>query len=141
MDKFKQYLQEHSTELDAEEPGARVWKNIRDNQMVTKPSVTILSVIRYAAAACILALAGIGIWHIAANQTKEVVAIVKQKIDTIRGVQNINKEKDSVNVPMETVSVDTKEQLKVNNREGADAAKTADLNNHTSGKKTKICRE
>ncbi len=134
MDKFKQYLQEHSKELDIEEPGQKVWKNIRDKQVAAKPSVTIFSVLRYAAVACVIALAGIGIWHLAANQTKEVVTIVKQKIDTLRDVQPVKSEKDTVIAPQQMASANSNESLKANNLEGDNKSKTTDLNNHKSGK-------
>ena len=134
MDKFKQYLLDHSNELDIEEPGQRVWKNIRDKQVESKPTITIFSAIRYAAAACVIALAGIGIWHLAANQTKEVVALVKQKIDTLRDVQSVKTKKDTVIATQQIASANTDESLKLNNQEAAIKPKTTDLNNHKSGK-------
>ena len=134
MDKFKQYLQEHSRELDVEEPGQRVWMSIHDKQIASKPAFSMFTILRYAAAACIIALAGIGIWHLTGNQTKEVVAIVKQKIDTLRGIQNIKTEKDSLVAPLNMASANSDEHLKVNNHEGSEKLKATDSNNHKSSK-------
>ena len=137
MDKFKQYLQEHSSKLDVEEPGPRVWKNIRDNHIAAKPVFSMFAFLRYAAAACILALAGVGIWHLAANQTKEVVAIVKQNIDTLRGIQELKTEKDSLVSPLNRGSADAEENLKMKTLDGYDKLKSTNSDNHQSGSERK----
>lgn len=61
MDELKQYLQQHREQLDLDEPGEALWDRIEQATapVVAKPRVLTMS-IRWAAAACILVLAGIG---------------------------------------------------------------------------------
>lgn len=86
MDEFKKYIQNHAEELDLDEPRPQVWQNIqRDSGAAKKPSV-VMMVTRWAAAACILGLAGIGVWSIV-NDKKGTPAEIQvasntSKIDT-----------------------------------------------------------
>jgi hypothetical protein len=67
MDELKKYIQNHAEELNLDEPRPQVWQNIqRETQPVKKTSVVIM-ITRWAAAACILALAGIGAWYVFGN--------------------------------------------------------------------------
>lgn len=61
MDELKQYLQQHREQLDLDEPGEAIWDRIEEATapVVAKPRVLTMT-IRWAAAACILVLAGIG---------------------------------------------------------------------------------
>src|SRR5258705_5346800 len=78
MDELKKYIQNHAEELDLDEPRAQVWQNIRrETQPVKKISVVVM-ITRWAAAACILALAGIGAWYVFGNKnTTHTEVIVK----------------------------------------------------------------
>ncbi len=68
MDELKKYIQNHAEELDLDEPRPQVWQNIqRETQPVKKTSVVVM-ITRWAAAACILALAGIGAWYVFGNR-------------------------------------------------------------------------
>jgi hypothetical protein len=64
MDELKKYLQNHAEELNLDEPRPQVWQNIqRETQPVKRIGVVVM-ITRWAAAACILALAGIGAWYV-----------------------------------------------------------------------------
>jgi len=130
MDKFKQYLQENSGKLDLEEPGERVWKNIRKQKVEVKPVITMMSVLRYAAAACILVLAGIGIWHLTGHQSNTPVAIVKEIKDSLKNNKATTLDKDSIAAPQNIASVNAGEQLKENNPIVTDKLKTTESNTH-----------
>jgi hypothetical protein len=68
MDELKKYLRQHAPELDLDEPRPQVWQQIRHEvQGNPKPNVVML-VTRWAAAACVLALAGIGSWYLLKDQ-------------------------------------------------------------------------
>jgi hypothetical protein len=82
MDELKKYIQNHAEELNLDEPGEQVWDAIlRETQPVKKLGV-ITMVTRFAVAACMLALAGIGAWYLFAgknNNTQSFARIEKTK--------------------------------------------------------------
>ncbi len=79
MDELKKYLQKHAPELDGDEPGPGVWENIARETTAPKKPATILVFTRWAAAACILVLAGIGTWHIINDNRKTENPVVLAK--------------------------------------------------------------
>lgn len=87
MDELKKYLHNHAEELNLDEPRAQVWQNIqRETQVVKKTSVVVM-VTRWAVAACVLGLAGIGLWSVLRNddmpqQTAQTAAVQKQPVVT-----------------------------------------------------------
>lgn len=72
MDRFKQYLQEHKDELDIEVPKESAWQSIRQQvSSKTKKNVFIMYA-KWWAAACIILLAGSGIFYFyTANQVSQ----------------------------------------------------------------------
>lgn len=64
MDELKKYLQQHADELDLDEPRPQVWQQIRSGVGVKKSANVVMLVTRWVAAACVLALAGIGGWSL-----------------------------------------------------------------------------
>jgi hypothetical protein len=88
MDKFKQYLQQHNDDLGNDEPRDLVWKNIQQQLPVTtsKPAV-VIKFIRYAVAACVIALAGVGAYHLLDNKKevaiKENLAVVTKPAENV----------------------------------------------------------
>ncbi len=77
MDELKKYLQQNARELDVDTPRKQVWENIeRATASPAKPA-TILMFTRWAAAACILVLAGIGIWHIIDQKPQAPTQVAK----------------------------------------------------------------
>jgi cytoskeletal protein RodZ len=67
MDELKKYLQKHARELELDEPRPQVWQQIRQETGSAKKTNVVMLVTRWAAAACVLVLAGIGIWHVLSN--------------------------------------------------------------------------
>ncbi|MEO7532106.1 MAG: hypothetical protein ABIS69_11860 [Sediminibacterium sp.] len=67
MDELKKYLQNHTEELDQDEPRPQVWHNIQQQTQATKKRPVVIMITRWAAAACILSLAGIGVWHMVSD--------------------------------------------------------------------------
>jgi hypothetical protein len=106
MDKFKEYLQQHNEELGNEEPGHHVWKKVKKEigssslqqnmpglnntagfETATKRKPVIKMMLMYAAAACIIGLACIGVWHLLneSKTTKQAIASLKNTtLDTQR---------------------------------------------------------
>ncbi|MES2331988.1 MAG: hypothetical protein V4539_20440 [Bacteroidota bacterium] len=64
MDELKKYLQHHADELNLDEPRPQVWQNIQLASQAEKKQPVIVMITRWAVAACILALAGIGAWYL-----------------------------------------------------------------------------
>jgi hypothetical protein len=84
MDELKKYLQQHIDKLDVDEPGERVWEQIRTELPIAKKTVTIQLITRWAVAACVLVLAGIGTWSLLKNgqgheQAAQPIAQVSNK--------------------------------------------------------------
>ncbi|MEO8171894.1 MAG: hypothetical protein ABI581_02380 [Sediminibacterium sp.] len=83
MDEFKKYIQSNADRLNLDEPGPQVWQNIQLETQSAKKRPVILMITRWAAAACILALAGIGAWYII-NDKKTVpvqTVAIKEKTE------------------------------------------------------------
>lgn len=111
MDKFKQYLQQQNWEVD--EPSPKAWQGIQqkmEKQAVVKPAppkkrALVVSMFKYAAAACIIGLAIVGGWYIFNKPTQPAVVlqepykkpIIEQpllspKVDTLQTIiQNSSK--------------------------------------------------
>jgi hypothetical protein len=87
MDELKKYLQSRADELDLDEPRPQVWQNIRQEVSGVKKTNVVVLVTRWAAAACVLALAGIGVWYMANDQESVKVpetSIVRVDTPTIK---------------------------------------------------------
>jgi hypothetical protein len=84
MDKLKEYLLRHKTDLDVDPPPGDAWENI-GSKLGDDPGQTGFAgkpwfstrVVRYAAAACVIALAGIGLWLVFRDK-KTPADLVKQ---------------------------------------------------------------
>lgn len=65
MDELKKYLQQNREELDTDQPSPALWDRIREAQepivAPVRGKIRIIAFTRWAAAACILVLAGIGV--------------------------------------------------------------------------------
>jgi hypothetical protein len=81
MDELKKYLQQNAEKLDLDEPRPQVWEQIRQEVGVAKKTNVVMLVTRWAVAACVLALAGLGIWYMMGDQPSKapVVAVVNGK--------------------------------------------------------------
>jgi hypothetical protein len=74
MDEFKKYIQNNKEQLDEDMPSPGVWNNIEQGITPVKHSVPVVTMIRWAAAACVIALAGIGSWYLLTSQKPSVIA-------------------------------------------------------------------
>ena|ERR1700743_1176819 len=66
MDKLKEYLLRHKAELDVDSPASDTWESIGSASFPAKPGFSTW-VIRYAVAACMIALACAGLWLVIKN--------------------------------------------------------------------------
>ncbi len=107
MDELKKYLHNHAEDLNLDEPGPQVWQNIqRETQPVKKASVVIM-VTRWAAAACILALAGIGVWHMMGNKQNAPAEAIAKTATATQPVQLQPEQKEPVTekaIPENTIA-------------------------------------
>lgn len=71
MDELKKYLQQHADELDLDEPRPQVWERISAQSAVPVKGNVVMMVSRWAIAACVIILAGIGIWHLAGSNSQQ----------------------------------------------------------------------
>ena len=72
MDEFKKYIQNNKEQLDEDVPSPRVWNNIEQGISPVNNSVPVVTMIRWAVAACVIALAGIGSWYLINSNQKGV---------------------------------------------------------------------
>ena len=73
MDELKKYLQQNREALDNDIPSPVLWERIQAQQPEKKAGV-VLTMVRWAVAACILVLAGIGTWSmLQENKTKDIL--------------------------------------------------------------------
>lgn len=80
MDELKKYIQNHAEELDLDEPRPQVWQNIQRETQPVKKTTVVVMITRWAAAACILALAGIGAWYLFGNKNTNERVTAKTEI-------------------------------------------------------------
>jgi len=90
MDEFIKHIREHLSELDVDVPSAKVWQAIQ-KEVESKKVFHIHSTVRYAAAACVIFIIGLGVWmavsktenhqNVAVQPTKKISipAIISQK--------------------------------------------------------------
>ncbi len=74
MDEFKKYIQNNKEQLDEDMPSLNVWNNIEQGMSPVKRSVPVVTMIRWAVAACVIALAGIGSWYLLTSKKPSEIA-------------------------------------------------------------------
>jgi hypothetical protein len=111
MDKLKEYLLRHKADLDVDSPAGDAWGYI-ESKMSDGPdqirldipsgiparSGSLRRVVRFAAAACLIALAGTGLW-LAIKDNRRPAETAKHTSETI--IKDSGKEKTGINVPKE----------------------------------------
>lgn len=103
MDEFKKYLQNNKSELDGDMPEASVWQKIQTKIKPKTISASIMPLLRWAAAACFILLAGMVCWYLymmdkkplAAHTNSLVIQNEKKPIPAIQ--QPIPREPEKVN--------------------------------------------
>lgn len=66
--RLEQFMRDHRDEFDAEEPAPQVWKKL-EKELIPAPEkkgkvFTMTTIVRWSAAAAILVLAGLGVFHL-----------------------------------------------------------------------------
>lgn len=127
MDEFKKYLQENKSQLDIDEPRPLVWSHIEQQLKPTTAKISILKIMSWAVAACIIVLAGIGGWSLLGDKKVTIPtkdnSVVKEEItpprhyqnDTFDGIQPI-KEQSTVAESV-TATVNPKQETKNSQQE------------------------
>jgi hypothetical protein len=64
MDELKNYFQQHTEDLNRDEPRPQVWQNILQQSQPVKKTGVVPMITRWIAAACILVMAGVGAWYV-----------------------------------------------------------------------------
>ena len=98
MDEFKKYLITNQEELETDEPSSLVWGKVQERMKTLDKSASekidstakvfsIRRLIQWSAAACILGLAGIGLWYLfndenAVKPLQEQVVTNEQETNT-----------------------------------------------------------
>jgi hypothetical protein len=109
MDELKKYLQQNREALDSDEPSPMVWERIQVQQPVKKTAI-VVTITRWAVAACVLVLAGIGTWSLLKEdegKTQEILQAsrtsaeprqeeIKQATEPVISVPEINEETNKV---------------------------------------------
>lgn len=82
MSRIEQFIRDHRDEFDGEEPAPQVWKNL-EKDLIPKPAsnsgrIITLNFMKWAAAAAILVLAGLGVYHLISPSQPKGTEIVQQ---------------------------------------------------------------
>ena len=82
MDEFKKYINQRADELDIDMPREKVWQSIKQDLQPAKRNATLVYM-KWAIAACVIALAGFGLYKIQDTSQKPQVASATQPKQTI----------------------------------------------------------
>ncbi|WEK35306.1 MAG: hypothetical protein P0Y53_22675 [Candidatus Pseudobacter hemicellulosilyticus] len=96
MSRIEQFIREHRGEFDQEAPPAAGWKNIQQ-QLNPAPArgngrLLPLTILRWSAAAAILVLAGLGVYHLVDRQPTAPTARTQENAKEKKLLQDINPE-------------------------------------------------
>ncbi len=102
MDGFKQYIQNNKAQLDSDEPSPLLWNNIEQKIKPAQKTIRVITMFRWAVAACLIAMAGVGSWYLL-NEQKTITRkqnnlavnapIIKKAIEPQVLVSNSNTQK------------------------------------------------
>lgn len=108
MDELKKYLQQNREVLDTDEPSSMVWERIQVAQPVKKTAI-VLTITRWAVAACVLVLAGIGTWSLLKEEkTQETL---QGSMATVEPKQQENKQPTELVIPVPEINTETNKIL------------------------------
>ncbi|MFL9482166.1 hypothetical protein ACI6Q2_05260 [Chitinophagaceae bacterium LWZ2-11] len=77
MDEFKKYLQHHNSDIDLDVPRENVWNNIQKEITPVKKANVFVMYAKVAVAACVIGLAGVGVWHLIKGNEQQQQQIAK----------------------------------------------------------------
>lgn len=116
MDEFKKYLQQNRSSLDVEEPSPGIWDRIERQQPATKTKVVVMMT-RWVAAACVLVLAGIGVWSLVQDKSNTELSNLTANVKTEQSIEQpatVVPENKTVAIPKE-MTVAAKKEAKIKN--------------------------
>jgi hypothetical protein len=92
MDEFKKYINQRAEELDLDMPREKVWQAIKQDLQPAKRNATLVYM-KWAVAACVISLAGFGLYKVqdtslkpqvaSANQPKQTIDVPTTKLPTV----------------------------------------------------------
>lgn len=108
MDEFKKYLKENQEQFNADEPSPLIWDKVQERMKTLDESTTgklgsaakiysIRKLVQWSAAACLLGLAGMGIWYLMNDQS-----VVKPAQEPVV----INNEAEPIPTPSNSTTVE-----------------------------------
>lgn len=100
MDDFKKYLNQHRESLDTDIPGDHLWERLREELEPSK-GLVIPMIIKWAAAACVILLAGFGAYVLV---TKDVAKEEVAKTEAPSQVDTVNETKRDLRRPVEVAN-------------------------------------
>lgn len=91
MDELKKYIRQHADQLDLDEPRLQVWEQIKQQSASAPKTTVVVMVTRWAVAACVLLLAGIGGWWLL-QEKHTVTELASQQKPVTEKAATITKE-------------------------------------------------
>lgn len=124
MDKLKEYLLRHQADLDVDSPASDAWEHISRFPAKSRFSTWV---VRYAVAACLIALAGVGLWLV--TKTNKTPAPAKEVTgNTIRKEENTIRKEEKT--PVKDIARTTSKPKQA--RRKARSQKPAELSDETA---------
>lgn len=108
MDELKKYLQQNREALDIDEPSPIVWEHIHAEQPAKKTAI-VVTIARWAVAACVLVLAGIGTWSLLKEDNTQNV--LQGSMATVEPKQQESKQPAELAIPVPETITETNKVL------------------------------
>ncbi len=108
MDELKKYLQQNREALDSDEPSPMVWERIQVEQPVKKAAI-VVTITRWAVAACVLVLAGIGTWSLLKEEKTQKT--LQGSMATVEPKQQETKQPAALVIPVPETNTETNKVL------------------------------
>lgn len=88
--RFEQFMRDHRDEFDADEPAPQVWKKleealkppVQEAKVISIKKSMGMTILRWSAAAAILVLAGLGVYHLVNPKQQQVIVDVPKPKET-----------------------------------------------------------
>jgi len=110
MDELKKYLQQNREALDSDDPSPMVWERIQVQQPVKKTAI-VVTITRWAVAACVLVLAGIGTWSLLKEDEGKTQEILQGYMATVEPKQQEIKQPAESTIPVPEIGAETSKVL------------------------------
>jgi hypothetical protein len=80
MDELKKHILHHADEMNFDVPNAALWENIEAELEPPVRKLSPVRIIRFAAAACLIFLAGAGVWFLTDKEEGDVIVAEKKPV-------------------------------------------------------------